>query len=85
MHESRCGVCCESCERKEQVNCRGCLKMERPFWGGDCQVKRCCEERSLDHCGICPDFPCEMQLNMGKEFGYDPEPRLNSLREWSKP
>lgn len=43
MFESRCGVCCNSCERKESVKCTGCLKMEKPFWGGDCGVKSCCE------------------------------------------
>ena len=28
MYESRCGVCCNSCERKEAVHCTGCLTME---------------------------------------------------------
>ncbi|MBU3227343.1 hypothetical protein [Clostridium algidicarnis] len=29
MFESRCGVCCNSCERKEKVNCKGCPNMRR--------------------------------------------------------
>ena len=36
MFESRCGVCCNSCERKEQVHCKGCTEMKQPFWGGEC-------------------------------------------------
>ena len=53
MYESRCGVCCDSCERKEAVHCSGCLNMEKPFWGGLCGVKACCEEKKLNHCGEC--------------------------------
>ncbi len=30
MFESRCGVCCESCERREKVHCKGCINMEKP-------------------------------------------------------
>lgn len=41
MFESRCGVCCNSCERKMQVNCTGCLMMEKPFWGGECSEFPC--------------------------------------------
>ena len=53
MFESRCGVCCNSCERREKVNCNGCINMEKPLWGGECGVKKCCEERELNHCGKC--------------------------------
>ncbi|MDL2238076.1 DUF3795 domain-containing protein [Christensenellaceae bacterium OttesenSCG-928-K19] len=84
MHESRCGVCCNSCEKKEEVHCAGCLSMEKPFWGGMCGVKSCCEKRQLDHCGLCAGFPCEMQQNMGKEQGYDPAPRLEQCRFWAQ-
>lgn len=82
MHESRCGVCCNSCERKDKVGCRGCLNMEGPFWGGTCGVKSCCEKNKYDHCGVCPDFPCDMLSNMGKEEGFDPSVRLDKCREW---
>ena len=45
MVESRCGICCSECQGKEQVHCKGCVNMERPFWGGECPVKSCCEEK----------------------------------------
>ncbi len=83
MFESRCGVLCNSCERKAAVGCKGCVNMEKPFWGGECGVKTCCESRKLDHCGKCADFPCDMLANLGREFGYDPLPRLDALRKWS--
>jgi len=84
MFESRCGVCCNSCERKEQVNCKGCLNMDKPFWGGTCEVKRCCEEKKLDHCGLCDIFPCEMLSNMGKKQGFDPAVKIERCREWAQ-
>lgn len=83
MFESRCGVCCDSCERKEKVSCNGCIKMKAPFWGGECGVKSCCEKKGLDHCGLCPAFPCEMALSMGKEMGFDPAPRLEQCKRWA--
>ncbi|WP_411955998.1 hypothetical protein [Clostridium sp. FP1] len=43
MFESRCGVCCSRCVQKEKVNCKGCLNMSAPFWGGVCGVKTCSE------------------------------------------
>lgn len=83
MFESRCGVCCNSCERKEKVGCKGCIEMERPFWGGECKVKSCSESRKLNHCGECPDFPCKMLSTMGVDAGFDPTPRLLKCREWA--
>ncbi len=83
MFESRCGVLCNSCERKEMVKCKGCVNIEKPFWGGECGVKACCEDKKLKHCGVCESFPCDMLSSMGKEFGYDPAPRLEALRKWA--
>lgn len=84
MFESRCGVRCNSCERREKVHCTGCPNMEKPFWGGVCEVKVCCEDKKLNHCGECPDFPCDMLAEMGKDQGYDPEPRLELCRTWAR-
>lgn len=84
MFESRCGVCCNSCERREKVNCNGCINIEKPFWGGECGVKKCCEERELNHCGKCSQFPCNMLSSMGVEEGFDPEPKINQCRKWAE-
>ena len=83
MFQSRCGVCCDSCERKQDVNCRGCINMETPFWGGVCGVKSCCESKGLNHCGECDEFPCEMLSTMGVEEGFNPAPRLEQCRKWA--
>ena len=58
-------------------------EMKQPFWGGECGVKSCCEAKGLDHCGVCPDFPCEMLSTMGVEEGFDPEPKIAQCRIWA--
>jgi len=57
--------------------------MEKPFWGGDCGVKSCCEGKGLNHCGECSRFPCEMLSTMGVEQGYDPLPKIEQCRRWA--
>jgi hypothetical protein len=57
--------------------------MEKPFWGGECKVKICCETKHLNHCGECIEFPCEMVGKMGVEQGFDPKPRLENLKKWA--
>ena len=84
MFESRCGVCCKQCGRREKVHCRGCVAMDKPFWGGECSVKACCEGKKLRHCGECPAFPCRMLATMGVEEGFDPEPKIARCRLWAK-
>ncbi|MCI1931865.1 MAG: DUF3795 domain-containing protein [Clostridia bacterium] len=84
MFESRCGISCNACGRKTEVNCKGCIHMEKPFWGGKCEVKSCCESKKLNHCGECKDFPCEVVSLLGTEYGYDPKPRLENCRKWAE-
>ena len=67
MIESRCGLLCSQCEYKEQMNCKGCLYIDKPFWGDVCPIKSCCEEKEKTHCGECSDFPCEIL----HKFSYD--------------
>lgn len=82
MFESRCGVRCSICERKEQVRCKECINMDTPFWGGNCEVKSCCEQKKLNHCGECDIFPCDMLANMGKEQCFDPTIKIEQCRKW---
>lgn len=82
MFQSRCGVCCDLCERKDAVSCKGCINMDGPFWGGVCEVKSCCESKGLNHCGECGDFPCNVLSNMGVEEGYDPAVKIEQCRQW---
>ena len=65
--ESRCGLLCSECSYREQMNCDGCIHIEKPFWGDNCPVKTCCEPKHHEHCGQCENFPCDL-LN---SFAYD--------------
>lgn len=84
MIESRCGILCSECKYKEQVNCKGCVNIDKPFWGESCPVKSCCEGKELLHCGKCADFPCDL-LN---KFAYDKEQgddgkRIEQCKKWA--
>lgn len=85
MIESRCGICCSTCEFKEQMNCLGCLAIKKPFWGDACPVKDCVETQNLAHCGECSKFPCAL----AKQFAYDEKQgdngkRLETCKCWKK-
>ena len=71
MIKSRCGIICDTQKCKEAfgVDCKGCINIEKPFWGDSCPIKNCCEGKGYENCGLCPEFPCSM-LN---EFVYDKE------------
>ena len=83
MIESRCGLLCSECEYREQMNCAGCVNIAKPFWGECCPVKSCCESKGNEHCGECPDFPCEklQQFAYDKEQGDDGK-RIEQCRMW---
>ena len=63
---------CESWQPKADASwfvCRGCRVDRSLCWTDDCRIYACCvEERGLDSCSICGDFPCE-------ELQIVPEPR----------
>lgn len=75
MFESRCGCVCSECAYKDQMGCKGCLNIDNPFWGV-CPMKACCEDKKLNHCGLCDEFPCGL-LN---QFAYDEKQGDNGLR-----
>lgn len=83
MIESRCGILCSECSYREQMGCRGCIFIDKPFWGDCCPLKSCCEDKSHGHCGECGDFPCELL----KKFAYDEQQgddgkRIEQCRGW---
>ena len=83
MIESRCGLLCSECEYREQTGCAGCVQMDKPFWADACPVKSCCEDKGLEHCGLCGEFPCRLL----HDFAYDAEQgdsgqRIVQCRAW---
>ena len=60
-----CGLYCGDCEFLGG-KCRGCGQVQgKPFWAEMynmevCPVYGCCiNNRKLEHCGLCPELPCE--------------------------
>lgn len=84
MAESRCGILCGACEYREQMHCKGCVYIDKPFWGDRCPVKACCEDRALEHCGVCADFPCGLltQFAYDKAQGDDGK-RIEQCKKWA--
>lgn len=85
MIESRCGLLCSKCDFREKAGCKGCVNMDKPFWGDNCPVKSCCETKARQHCGKCGDFICSLLHT----FAYDMEQsdngvRIEQCRKWCK-
>lgn len=74
--ESRCGICCSKCTFYNEGKCKGCTNIEKPFWADSCPVKTCCENKKIECCGSCNEFPCSLL----KSFSYDKEQGDNGLR-----
>lgn len=85
MYQSRCGLCCDKCENRVKCDCPTCFELEEGNWAGDCEIKNCCEEKQLEHCGLCPDFPCDLLRNTAfdPDEGDDGE-RLVTLKRWAE-
>jgi len=61
-----CGLYCGDCEYLEGT-CQGCSQVKgRPFWTEQfdmevCPLYGCCvNQKALEHCGLCDDFPCDL-------------------------
>ncbi len=82
--ESRCGILCSECTYREQMGCKGCTEIDKPFWADACPVKSCSESKKCEHCGQCGDFPCDLL----KQFAYDENQgdngkRIEQCRLWN--
>ncbi len=84
MFKSRRGICCAQSQRRQGVSCRGYVRMDRPFWGGEWLMKSYCEGKGPDHRRRCPAFPCLRLSAMGAQEGFDPASRLESCRRWAE-
>ena len=55
---SICGIDCDTCKVGKDQGCNGCKNIKgKVFWGA-CDLYACCDNKHLEHCGNCSDFPC---------------------------
>jgi general stress protein 26 len=85
--QSRCGLLCNYCSFKESHNCRGCITTKgNPFYG-ECPIAVCCQERELEHCGLCDQMPCaklkEYSCGEGEHCDNPKGSRLEILSSWT--
>lgn len=59
---SPCGVFCGACPSFEKT-CLGCAsesQSQQRISKWNCKIRKCCyEEKGLDFCGDCAEFPCD--------------------------
>lgn len=66
--DTYCGLCCENCEYKDEMNCGGCIATQGHPFHGECEVAKCAIEKGRRFCGECSEIPCELL----KRYSFDP-------------
>ncbi len=46
-----------------------CATQEDLALGKVCPVYACATRRGVSHCGLCPDFPCDLLVNLAAQGG----------------
>jgi hypothetical protein len=78
-----CGIYCGGCKYLDEM-CKGCsAEKGKVFWTrleeipwNICPIWECCvDQKGLEHCGLCSDFPCSTYL--GLKDPSDPEADLH--------
>lgn len=53
MAETYCGKTCMECEKKDALNCPGCMAGPGAQCGGDCEIAKCSRAKGHDQCATC--------------------------------
>jgi len=46
--------------KPEDIKCYGCKSGDPSNWCNECEFKSCAEEKGVDFCGECIEYPCQM-------------------------
>ena len=58
-----CGELCGLCpyyKGEKTPHCNGCGYQKGHLFHGECRVYFCAEKHDVEHCGLCPEFPCDL-------------------------
>ncbi len=76
-----CGQYCGECDWKDKVNCQGCQSSQGVMFWGECDKAKCCMEKGFEHCGFCPELPCQKMIDLFNDPEHgDSGARLRNLR-----
>jgi hypothetical protein len=79
-----CGSYCGDCTWKEKTGCKGCKAAQGNLFYGECAVAKCAIAKGVEHCGLCPDVPCEtLQAAFDNPEHGDKGERLANLKGWA--
>lgn len=83
---SSCGIVCSECRDFPDV-CSGCpTALGKPYWVKEvgitiCPLYACCaDDRNLDDCGLCADFPCPLYFEL-KDPSLSDEEHRQGIRD----
>ena len=57
----------------DELSCRGCRSDKVSYYCADCNLKKCAENRMLDTCSQCPDYPCSELRKFQSEMPHRAE------------
>ena len=69
--------------KPEDITCAGCKGDRDIHWSADCWILKCCvDDKGLEFCSECGDFPCDKLVDWSKENGRYAEAldRLNEMK-----
>lgn len=69
-----CGDWCGKCPHFPH-ECAGCSSK-----AGECRFPRCLAGRGLEHCGLCPQFPCQDLISFVPDDRLPKGYHIDSLR-----
>jgi len=53
---------------EEGPYCLGCRSDGKTRWCPDCRIRKCCtDDRGLENCSQCEDFPCDRLITWSKD------------------
>lgn len=80
MKYGLCGIDCTQCGSFKEKECKGCHAMKGTSIYGHCQWYHCCNEKGMEHCGKCENFPCkELKLALEEVGALSAIDNLKSL------
>jgi hypothetical protein len=71
----------------QDIGCTGCGGPRPSHWSPNCWILKCCvDEKGLEYCSQCPDFPCDRLKDWAKENDAYGEAlkRLQAMQEKQK-